>query len=200
MEIGLSLGSNLGDRVGYLRQAAGRIAALPQVRILAAAPVYETAPVGVQPAYADLKYLNTVLILDGPEDLDALSEALHAIETDLGRRRSADRNAPRTIDIDILYAGDVRRRDGKLDLPHPRWAERRFVLQPLADIRPRLVLPDGEGTMAEHLARLPDDEGIVCWAKVWLDPLGGRPQPGVARVSNPSPRQPGERMNRRGYG
>jgi 2-amino-4-hydroxy-6-hydroxymethyldihydropteridine diphosphokinase len=168
MEIGLSLGSNLGDRLEHLRRAAQRISVLPGVRIVAAAPVYETEPVGVQPVHATLKYLNTVLVIDGPAELDALSDALHAIETDLGRRRSADRNAPRTIDIDLIYVGGVRRRDGKLDLPHPRWAERRFVLQPLADVRPDLRLPDGEGTVRERLAGLSADEGIVCWAKDWL--------------------------------
>jgi 2-amino-4-hydroxy-6-hydroxymethyldihydropteridine diphosphokinase len=170
MEIGLSLGSNLGDRLEHLRQAAQRIAALPGVRIVAVAPVYETEPVGVQPVHAALKYLNTILIVDGPDELDALSEALHTIETDLGRRRSVDRNAPRTIDIDLIYADEVRRRDGKLDLPHPRWAERRFVLQPLADVRSGLTLPDGGGTVADQLARLPADEGMVCWAKDWLLP------------------------------
>lgn len=170
MEIGLSLGSNLGDRLVHLRRAAQRIAALPGVRIVAAAPVYETEPVGVQPVHAALKYLNTILIVEGPEDLDTLSESLHAIETDLGRRRSADRQAPRTIDIDVIYAGGVRRRDGKLDLPHPRWAERRFVLQPLADVRPDLILPDGGRTVTDQLARLPADEGVVCWAKDWLLP------------------------------
>lgn len=170
MEIGLSLGSNLGDRLEHLRRAAQRISVLPGVRIVVAAPVYETEPVGVSPVHAALKYLNTVLILDGPAELDALAEALHAIETDLGRRRSADRNAPRTIDIDLIYAGGVRRRDGKLDLPHPRWAERRFVLQPLADVRPDLRLPDGGGTVMERLAGLSADESMVCWAKDWLLP------------------------------
>jgi 2-amino-4-hydroxy-6-hydroxymethyldihydropteridine diphosphokinase len=170
MEIGLSLGSNLGDRLDHLCQAARRLAALPGVSILAVAPVYETEPVDVQPSYASLKYLNTVLILEGPDDLDAFAESLHAIETDLGRRRGADRNAPRTIDIDIIYAGAVCRRDGTLDLPHPRWAHRRFVLQPLADVRPLLVLPEGDGTVAERLARLPGGTELVCYVTDWFTP------------------------------
>jgi 2-amino-4-hydroxy-6-hydroxymethyldihydropteridine diphosphokinase len=170
MEIGLSLGSNLGDRLEHLRRAARRIAALPGVRLVAVAPVYETEPVDVQPAHAHKKYLNTVLILEGPDDLDALSDALHAVEADLGRRRGEDRNAPRTMDIDLIYAAGVRRRDGKLDLPHPRWAQRRFVLQPLADVRPGLRLSGSDGTVAECLSRLPAGEDLMCFAEVWLNP------------------------------
>ena len=77
MEIGLSLGSNLGDRLEHLRRAAQRISVLPGVRIVVAAPVYETEPVGVSPVHAALKYLNTVLILDGPAELDARLRVLH---------------------------------------------------------------------------------------------------------------------------
>lgn len=169
METGLSLGSNLGDRLRTLRDAARRIALLPGVRIVAAAPVYETSPVGVQPRYAHLNYLNTVLIVDAPEDVAALADALHQIEYDLGRRRSADRNAPRTLDIDVLYAGALQRADGRLDLPHPRWAQRRFVVQPLADVRPALRLPGSDRTVAEHLQAMPAAETVVRFAEDWLD-------------------------------
>jgi 2-amino-4-hydroxy-6-hydroxymethyldihydropteridine diphosphokinase len=168
MEIGLSLGSNLGDRLAYLRVAAQRIAALPGLRIVAAAPVYETEPVGARSSYAHLKYLNTVLIVDAPEDVDALSAALHRIEDDLGRLREEDRNAPRTIDIDVLYAADRARRDGVLELPHPRWAQRRFVVQPLADVRPELILPGATLTVGEHLARLAEGETVSLFATAWL--------------------------------
>jgi 2-amino-4-hydroxy-6-hydroxymethyldihydropteridine diphosphokinase len=160
----------VGDRLDHLRRAARRIAALPGVRIVAVAPVYETEPVGARPEYAGLSFLNTVLILDALDALDALSDAIHRIEADLGRRREADRNAPRTIDIDVLYAGDTCRADGKLDLPHPRWAERRFVVQPLADVRPDLVLPGANRTVAEQLAGLVDDKKVVCFAAEWFIP------------------------------
>lgn len=162
MEIGLSLGGNLGDRLALLREATRRIAALPGLRLLAIAPVYETEPVGVRPEHAHLAYLNTVLIVEAPDalDLQALADALHAIEWDLGRRRTEDRNAPRPIDIDVLYAGAVTRADGILDLPHPRWARRRFVVQPLADIRPALRLPGESRTVAEILAALPSSESV----------------------------------------
>lgn len=168
MEVGLSLGSNLGDRRAALQEAVRRLVALPDVRLLAAAPLYETDPVGVRPEIAHLKYLNTVVILDAPTDLTALSTAIHDIEDAMGRRRGADRNAPRVIDIDILYAGDATRADGVLDLPHPRWAQRRFVLQPLADVRPTLVLPGATGTVAALLAALPPGETVQRIADAWL--------------------------------
>ena len=168
VEIGLSLGSNLGDRLAMLGEAGRRIAATAGVKILAASPVYETEPVGAQPEYAHLRYLNAVLILDYAGDLEVLSKALHAIETDLGRTRSADRNAPRTIDIDVLYAGQVQRSDGVLDLPHPRWPQRRFVLQPLADVRPNLMLPGSNRTVSGCLAALAAGESVRRFADEWL--------------------------------
>ena len=154
-EIGLSLGSNLGDRLEHLKAAAGRIAALPGVRWRAASPVYETEPVGVRAEFKHLRYLNAVVIVAYEGALEALAGALHGIEADLGRRRGADRNAPRPIDIDIVYAGRERRSTPALEVPHPRWAERRFVAQPLADVRPDLVLPGRRRTVAQVLARLP---------------------------------------------
>ncbi len=157
MEIGLSLGSNLGDRLATLRNAVTRIGNLPGIRLVAAAPLYETDPVDTRPEYASLRYLNTVIIINAPDpcDLRNLSDNLHAIETALGRVRSSDRNAPRTLDIDVLYAGTLARTDGILDLPHPRWAQRRFVVQPLADVRPALQLPGQTQTVAAILAALP---------------------------------------------
>ena len=168
MEVGLSLGANLGDRRAALREAVRRLLAIPGVRLLVAAPLYQTDPVGAWPEYAHLKYLNTVVILDAPPDLTALSTAIHGIEDAMGRRRSEDRNAPRTIDIDILYVGEITRSDGILDLPHPRWAQRRFVLQPLADVRPALVLPGAAGTIADVLAALPPGETVLRVTDVWL--------------------------------
>lgn len=157
MEVGLSLGSNLGNRLANLRKAVDLIARLPGIRVAALAPLYETDPVDARPAYAHLRYLNTVVILEiqARSDLHALSKRLHAIEDELGRERSDDRNAPRTLDIDILYAGSVERLDGILDLPHPRWAQRRFVVQPLADVRPHLRLPGETRSVAAILADLP---------------------------------------------
>ena len=168
MEAGLSLGSNLGNRLGNLREATRRLLALDGVRLLAAAPLYETEPIGTAPGVAQPLYLNTVLIVAAPDDPEALSRAVHAIEDALGRVRTSDRNAARTIDIDILYAGHTVRSDGILDLPHPRWSLRRFVVQPLADVRPDLVVPGTRQTVSAVLAALPPGEGVVRLADVWL--------------------------------
>jgi 2-amino-4-hydroxy-6-hydroxymethyldihydropteridine diphosphokinase len=155
MEIGLSLGSNLDHRLENLREATQRIDSLPGVRVLAKAPIYETDPVDVKPEYATLQYLNTVIIIESSMELAALSDALHKIEADMGRVRTEDRNAPRVIDIDVLYAGSVVQTDGILDLPHPRWAKRRFVIQPLADVRPFLRLPGETRQVLDILKHLP---------------------------------------------
>ena len=161
MEIGLGLGSNLDQRLENLREATNRVIRLPGTHLLAKAAIYETEPVEVKPEYIPLEYLNTVIIIESSMELSALSEAIHGIEAALGRVRTADRNAPRTIDIDILYAGTIQRRDGILDLPHPRWAQRRFVVQPLADVRPLMRLPGDTRTITEILAQLPGNRGDV---------------------------------------
>lgn len=168
MECALSLGSNLGDRLATLREAARRIAALPDVRVIASAPVYETEPVGARPEYAHLTYLNTVLIVETAAGSEALAAACHAIEDALGRVRTEDRNAPRILDIDLLYAGGETRGGNALTLPHPRWAERRFVVQPLADVRPGLRLPGETHTVAEVLAALPPEPAVTRVAETWL--------------------------------
>jgi len=155
MEMALCLGSNSGDRLRFLQQARDALVALDGVTLLAQSPVYETDPVGVREQYADLAFLNAVLILESNWPPDGLSAAMHAIEDRLGRVRSEDRYAPRTIDIDMLYAADTRSDDPALVLPHPRWDTRRFVVQPLTDVRPALALPDQQRTVREILAALP---------------------------------------------
>jgi 2-amino-4-hydroxy-6-hydroxymethyldihydropteridine diphosphokinase len=168
VEAGLSLGSNLGDRLAHLRAARTRLAALPGVRIVAAAPVYETEPVGVTAAHRDLGFLNTVLILACPLPPAELAAAAHAIEAALGRRRSPnDRYAPRPIDIDILYIGDRVLRDDDLTIPHPEWTRRRFVVQPLADVRPALVLPGESRTCRAVLSALPSVPEVVLLLRDW---------------------------------
>ena len=166
-EVGLSLGSNLGDRLAHLAAARRRLTAEPGVRMLAASPVYETEPVGVAPEHQTLAFLNAVLIVTGayaPADWRRLTAR---IETDLGRVRTADRYAPRVLDIDLLFIGDQCLDEGGLILPHPRWAERRFVLQPLADVRPDLQLPGAAGTVRQLLGRLPDRPGVTRFCETW---------------------------------
>lgn len=154
MEVGLSLGSNLPDRLAHLRAAERSLAALPGLRLLARARVYETEPVDVLPEFAHLAYLNTVIVIawDGP--LRALFEACRRIEEGQGRPATRAVNVPRPIDIDILYAGALCVREPDLVVPHPRWSERLFVLRPLADVRPALVLPGQSRSVEQLLAAL----------------------------------------------
>ncbi|MGH9018106.1 MAG: 2-amino-4-hydroxy-6-hydroxymethyldihydropteridine diphosphokinase [Acidimicrobiales bacterium] len=127
----LGLGSNLGDRMDHLRLA---VAALPD--LVAVSPVYETAPVGGPAGQGD--YLNLVAELDtelSPRDLLAVAQRL---ESDAHRVRTAH-HGPRTLDVDVLLVGDLVVDDPDLVVPHPRMWERRFVVEPLADLAPDLV-------------------------------------------------------------
>jgi 2-amino-4-hydroxy-6-hydroxymethyldihydropteridine diphosphokinase len=148
----LSVGSNLGDRLGTLQGCVQAIGGLPDTDVLAISPVYETAPVG-GPAQPD--YLNAVLITGtglAPRDL---LTATQRIEADFGRIRveGAERFGPRTLDIDIIsYNGEISG-DPVLTLPHPRAHERAFVLAPWHDIDPVAILP-GRGPVVTLLAGL----------------------------------------------
>lgn len=164
MEIGLSLGSNLGDRLAHLQAAREAVRRLPGVTLVAQAPVYETEPVGVKPEFAHLTFLNTVLILASARPAAELQQDLAEVERRLGRVRGEDRFAPRAIDIDVLFAGDLWLETDRLTLPHPRWARRRFVVQPLADVRPDLVLPGAGRTVRAVLDALPPGEGTAIFA------------------------------------
>jgi len=150
----LSVGSNLGDRLGTLQGCVQAIARLPDTDVLAISPVYETAPVG-GPAQPD--YLNAVLIIQTGLPPRDLLEAVHRIEADFGRVR-AERFGPRTLDVDIIdYAGQVSG-DPVLTLPHPRAHERAFVLAPWHDIDAHAELP-GRGPVSDLLAGL-DGRGV----------------------------------------
>ena len=170
----VALGSNLGDRLGFLRAARDRVALLPRTRLLASSPVYETEPVHArarQPACAepetvrDPPYLNAVLLCRTRLSPDDWSRRLHAIEDALGRVRTGIRDAPRTIDIDLLTYGSLRVHLPHLTLPHPEASLRRFVLQPLADIRPDLVLPGQTLPVSALLAALPDTPWVRPYAR-----------------------------------
>jgi 2-amino-4-hydroxy-6-hydroxymethyldihydropteridine diphosphokinase len=154
---GIALGSNLGDRLANLRAAIGilRQIATPGEPFLTA-PIYQTAPRFCPPDSPD--FYNTVIEMDFAGGALELLTATQAIENRLGRVRGPERNAPRTIDIDLLYFGDEEITEGALILPHPRTFERRFVLQPLADIRPDLVLPGQHRNIADMLDSLQSDE------------------------------------------
>lgn len=168
MEAILSLGTNLGDRRANLKTAHDALGALPGTRIVARAPLYETEPVGVPEAYRDIRYLNTILVLETALDPEAFSTAMHAIEEQQGRRRGKVRNVPRIIDIDLIALGEALRDTPELRLPHPEALQRRFVCQPLADVRPDLRLPGQTRTIREQLATLPEQPAVVRAAEQWL--------------------------------
>jgi 2-amino-4-hydroxy-6-hydroxymethyldihydropteridine diphosphokinase len=150
----LSVGANLGDRLGTLQGCVQVIAGLPDTDVLAISPVYETAPVGGPP---QPDYLNAVLLIQTGLPPRALLDASHAIEARFGRVR-AERFGPRTLDIDVIsYAGQVSD-DPELTLPHPRAHERAFVLAPWHDIDPGAELP-GRGPVGQLLAGL-DQAGV----------------------------------------
>lgn len=169
MRVGLGMGSNLGDRHGYLRQARAQVLRLPGVGATAwrCAPLYETDPVDCPPG-SDA-FLNTVLELEADDALvptDLLAR-LREIETLLGRPSRYPRNTPRPVDLDILYAGTLTLLTPALTLPHPRLAQRRFVLEPLAAIRPELVLPGFEKPVGRLLQELDDPLKVRMVADSW---------------------------------
>ncbi len=132
----LSLGSNLGDRRGYLAEAVRRLAT-PRVIVRRLSSVYETEP---QDLPDQPWFLNLVVELDTTLDAHGLLEHVRAIEAQLGRRRLAPKG-PRTLDIDILLYGATLLDSEELTLPHPRMTARRFVLEPLAELVPELRHP-----------------------------------------------------------
>jgi 2-amino-4-hydroxy-6-hydroxymethyldihydropteridine diphosphokinase len=160
IEAGLSLGSNLDDKLASLQAARAAIAALPQVTVLASAPVYETEPVGVPEEFAGQLFYNTVLIIGTSLDAHKLFAELQKVELALGRKRTLRQNTPRLIDIDLIYYNGQTIRSGGLVVPHPRWTKRRFVLQPLADVRGFLILPGHDRRVRDILAALPPGQEV----------------------------------------
>ena len=167
VETAFCLGSNLGHRAALLRQAKTRILMQPQTRLAAQAPLYETVPVDVKTEYEELRFLNTVLVVTSSLTAEEWLARVKRIEAALGRVRSDDRNAPRTIDIDILYSGGRLIDSDLLQIPHTRWTQRRFVVQPLADVRPEKTLPGCTQTVRALLASFPDCGDVRLFAETW---------------------------------
>ncbi|GAB3242316.1 2-amino-4-hydroxy-6-hydroxymethyldihydropteridine diphosphokinase [Chitinimonas naiadis] len=133
----IGLGANLGDAAGTVRAATAALGELPQTRLLACSSLYRSAPVG----YLDQPdFINAVAAIETGLSPHALLDGLLAIEQTHGRERSF-RNAPRTLDMDLLLYGEALLHDDRLTVPHPRMIERGFVLLPLLEIAPELMLP-----------------------------------------------------------
>jgi len=130
----VALGANLGDAAHTLRAALQQLGHSPGIRLLRASSVYRTAPVGA----SGPDYLNAVAELGTTLTAPALLAALQGIENAHGRERPY-RNAPRTLDLDLLLYGSASIQSPHLTVPHPRMAERAFVLVPLSEIAPALV-------------------------------------------------------------
>ena len=145
----VSLGSNLGDRIENLQGAVRALADTPDVWVTGVSPVYETEPVDA-PDGSD-KFLNAVVLADTTLAASRLMDRAMAIEDAFDRQRSEVLNAPRTLDVDLIVVGDRRSDDDYLRLPHPRAAERAFVLRPWLDVDPGAELL-GHGPVAELLA------------------------------------------------
>jgi 2-amino-4-hydroxy-6-hydroxymethyldihydropteridine diphosphokinase len=140
----LALGSNVGDRMGYLELAVRGLADIdPDLRV---SPVYETAPLG-GPEGQD-RFLNCVVRLETELDPRQLLEVARGLEELAGRVRTV-RNGPRTLDVDILFVDDVRVSEPDLVVPHPRMSERGFVLAPLEDLDPSRVPPGWRARLTE---------------------------------------------------
>ena len=150
----VALGSNLGDRPSFLAAARDRLQAVGEV--VAVSPIYDTAAVTPTP---QPRYYNQVVALRTDRDLRDLLTALQGIEDALGRRRGV-RWAPRTIDLDILLDGAAVVSEPDLIVPHPRLAERAFVLIPLADLAPDMVHPVAGRTIAELAAAAPGRDTV----------------------------------------
>jgi 2-amino-4-hydroxy-6-hydroxymethyldihydropteridine diphosphokinase len=166
MRAGIALGSNLGDRLANLTAGREAVLRIPGVSApLLQSNVYETEPVGTGPGAGP--FLNAAMEVGFSGDPLALLAGLRSIESALGRPTRHPRNAPRTLDLDVLYAGDLVLDDETLILPHPRLHLRRFVLAPLNDIRPELRLPGHTQSIAGLLAHLADPAAVTRFTEEW---------------------------------
>ena len=137
----VGIGSNLGEPVRQVEAAFAALAGVPVTRLRARSPLYRSAPLG-PPEQPD--YVNAAAELETRLPPAELLDALHGIEAKLGRTRAGPRWGPRTLDLDLLLYDDVVVSTPALTLPHPGLTTRNFVVYPLADIAPELVLPDGQ--------------------------------------------------------
>ena len=146
----VGVGANLEHPAAQVERGVEALRTMPHTDVGARSSLYASAPVDAPGP----EYVNAVVALRTTLDAKSLLHALHAIEARSGRRRSA-RNAPRTLDLDLLLYGDMRSDEAALRLPHPRLHQRAFVLHPLLEIAPDLRVP-GLGLLAQYLPQVQD--------------------------------------------
>ena len=156
----VALGSNLGDSRKILLAAMARLQEFSIIPVLKSS-LWQTSPVDCPPDSP--KFVNAVAALTPPanETPESLLEKMQALEIEFGRMPKKVLNEPRPLDLDLILFGGEVRASAALTLPHPRAHERRFVLQPLREIAPDLILPGQSQTVARLLAALPIDENCV---------------------------------------
>ncbi len=160
MFVFIALGSNLGDARQNILRALARMQSFSDEPILKSS-LWQTTPVDCPPGSP--KFVNAVvgLVPRKDETPESLLEKLRELEKEFGRAPKKILNEPRTLDLDLIAFGNETRNSPELILPHPRAHQRRFVLQPLSEIAPDLVLPGQGKTVAELLAELPADETVT---------------------------------------
>lgn len=156
----IALGSNLGDPVATLQSAFDELKTLSR-RPIQQSSLWRSTPVDCPPDSPDFINATAALTpLDG-ETPESLLEKLQALEVQFGRQTKVVMNEPRPLDLDLIAFRDEQRQGAQLTLPHPRFQERRFVLEPLAEIAPEAILPGQSVTVAELLARLGADDTLT---------------------------------------
>ncbi|MGK0184589.1 MAG: 2-amino-4-hydroxy-6-hydroxymethyldihydropteridine diphosphokinase [Verrucomicrobiales bacterium] len=164
MEVGIAIGSNLGDRMEHLRSAVAALRPhLSRGATIEKSAVFATAPVDCPAGSA--AFYNAVIVVRYDGTGSEMLTLTREIERNAGRPSAESRvvNAPRVLDLDLLYAGDERVETEQLVLPHPRLHQRRFVLEPLVSLRPDLVLPGEVLTLLCLLDELQSDEPPLEW-------------------------------------
>src|SRR5699024_3930506 len=183
----LGLGGNLGDVRATLREAITDLDEAPGIEVTDVSALARTAAVTHGDAVAQSDYLNAVVLAETTLSPRELLDAVHKIEDAHGRVR-VERWGDRTLDIDLITFGDVLSNEPELTLPHPRAANRAFVLVPWAQVEPEAVLPGEDGGQVAELAEAaPDRPGVRWLALHWLDE---REEPAAATPRVPGPKQP----------
>ncbi|MFM8609508.1 MAG: 2-amino-4-hydroxy-6-hydroxymethyldihydropteridine diphosphokinase [Burkholderiaceae bacterium] len=146
----IGIGANLGDARATVQQAVRDLSSMPFTRVLRASSLYRSAPVDAQGP----DFINAVAMVDTALTAPELLAQLQALEQRAGRKRPYP-NAPRTLDLDLLLFGDARIDSPSLTVPHPRWAQRAFVLLPLAELAPdRVSAPQRVAVAGQRIERL----------------------------------------------